>query len=63
MLFFSMCVVCSLKEGDINKSYYKLLARILLYKFNNYRFQGVQKKGFKKRFMHPAIRKANMKEF
>lgn len=46
----------------MNKSYYSLLARILLYKFNKFHFQGVQKT-FKKRFMRPAFRRANMKEF
>lgn len=47
----------------MNRVYYRLLARILLYKFNKYSFQGRQKKAFKKRFMRPALRRANMKDF
>ena len=47
----------------MNLLYYKLLARILLYKFNKYTFSSKQKAAFKKRFMRPALRRANMKEF
>lgn len=47
----------------MNKSYYRFLARILLYKFNKYYFQGNQKIAFKKRFMRPALKKIDMKDF
>lgn len=47
----------------MNKLYYKLLSRVLLYKFNKFRFQGKQKSAFKKRFMRNGLRKADMNTF
>jgi hypothetical protein len=47
----------------MNKLYYKLLARVLLYKFNKFRFQGKQKNAFKKRLMRHRLSKAGMNIF
>ena len=43
-----ICFVYCYKDDAMNRVYYRLLARILLYKFNKYSFQGRQKKLLKK---------------
>lgn len=58
-----ICFVYCYKDDAMNRVYYRLLARILLYKFNKYSFQGRQKKAFKKKVYASSFKKSEYERF